>query len=68
MSREEVQHICNPLHLYCRLVDLGMSPRMAKRLGFIYEKICFSIIKRFTFQKIKVKDHGEIDISVDIKI
>ena len=33
-----VQHISNPLHVYCRLVDFGVSARFSKKLGMIYEK------------------------------
>ncbi len=35
-----VQHIANPLHIYCRLIDFGVSARVSKRLGIIYER-CF---------------------------
>lgn len=68
MSRKEVQHICNPLHLYCRLIDLGMSPKMAKRLGSIYEKVCFAIVKKLTFQKVEVKECGDVDVSVEVDL
>ena len=31
-------HRLNPLHVYCRLRDLGLSIRQAKGVGRLYEK------------------------------
>jgi len=36
-----VQHIANPLHVYCRLIDFGVSTRFSKRLCIIYEKCLY---------------------------
>ena len=33
-----IQHITNPLHIYCRLIDCGMSMKSSRRLGIFYEK------------------------------
>ena len=32
------QHITNPLHMYCRLMNGGMSFERAKKAGRIYER------------------------------
>jgi len=31
------QHIYNPTHFYCRLIDLGLDQKYAKRMAEIYE-------------------------------
>jgi len=33
-----IHHIMNPLHVYCRLIDFGMSADFSKKLGITYEK------------------------------
>ena len=66
MCRKDMQHICNPLHLYCRLIDIGVPPRLAKKIGCVYEKLCFVVIRKLTFQKVEVKECGEVDVSVDL--
>ena len=38
MNSQRIQHVMNPLHLYCRLVDFGMSVNFSKKLGITYEK------------------------------
>lgn len=43
-----MQHLTNPLHIYCRLIDLGLSAPFSRRLGVFYEKhFCCSIFKGF---------------------
>ena len=32
------QHVTNPLHIYCRLIDIGLNENFSKRLIVIYEK------------------------------
>ncbi|MFH1589257.1 MAG: hypothetical protein ABIB43_01685 [archaeon] len=32
-----IQHKDNPLHVYCRLRDLGLSKERARKLGEFYE-------------------------------
>ena len=39
-----IQHHGNPLHLYCRLRDFGVSKKLAMRLGKIYELLFKHII------------------------
>lgn len=34
-----LQHRFNPLHVYCRLCDYGLSTRAAFRLSSVYERI-----------------------------
>jgi hypothetical protein len=41
-----VQHISNPLHVYCRLMDLGMHEEFSKKLGVIYEKYFYQHLIR----------------------
>jgi hypothetical protein len=41
-----VQHISNPLHIYCRLVDLGMDEEFSKRFGIFYEKYFYRYLLR----------------------
>lgn len=36
--RNILQHWLNPLHVYCRLLDYGISPRFATRLSGLYER------------------------------
>lgn len=34
----KLQHLLNPLHIYCRLRDLGLSPELASRICSVYER------------------------------
>jgi hypothetical protein len=36
-----VQHISNPLHVYCRLVDLGMHEEFSKKCSIVYERYVY---------------------------
>ena len=36
-----VQHNANPLHIYCRLIDIGFSAEFSRRLGVLYERHFF---------------------------
>jgi hypothetical protein len=36
-----VQHITNPLHVYCRLMDLGVDEGFSKKCGVFYEKYIY---------------------------
>ena len=33
-----VRHVMNPLHVYCRLIDFGMSVGFSRKVGVTYEK------------------------------
>ena len=35
------QHVCNPLHVYCRLRDMGMDSHVAMRVCTLYERVLF---------------------------
>ena len=37
-TRTWLQHRTNPLHVYCRLMDLGLSAGDSRRLGLFYER------------------------------
>ena len=39
-----VQHVANPLHIYCRLIDFGVSQGFSRRLGVAYERYFFPLI------------------------
>jgi len=40
---EKMQHYLNPLHIYCRLRDLGISKGIAESICRIYENYVFNI-------------------------
>jgi len=44
LSRTWVQHISNPLHVYCRLLDFGLSKKFSRRLTIFYEKYLYCSI------------------------
>ncbi|MBN1849984.1 MAG: hypothetical protein JW932_15535 [Deltaproteobacteria bacterium] len=46
-----LQHYLHPLHIWCRLMDLGISRKRAIKLGRLYEELLCSIRKRR-------RDHG----------
>jgi hypothetical protein len=37
----EIKHCMNPLHIYCRLMDLGMGKRLSSFLCRFYERAIF---------------------------
>jgi copper oxidase (laccase) domain-containing protein len=39
--RYRLQHRANPLHVYCRLMDLGMGRFISRRVCTFYEKVVF---------------------------
>lgn len=41
-----MQHVANPLHVYCRLVDLGLGVHVSKRLSMFYERHFYSTFVR----------------------
>ena len=40
-----IQHKANPLHIYCRLVDMGLGVAFSRRLGVLYERYVHSLSK-----------------------
>ena len=38
-----LQHRFNPLHVYCRLRDAGLSPRAAGRVSGLYERYVYRV-------------------------
>jgi hypothetical protein len=36
--RNYFQHRFNPLHIYCRLLDYGVSRKLASRVSGLYER------------------------------
>ena len=41
--RLSLEHYLNPLHIYCRLIDIGIKREMARSLSIYYEKVLKSI-------------------------
>ncbi len=39
--REFLQHVLNPLHVFCRLRSAGLARPMAMRMSWAYEKWIF---------------------------
>lgn len=37
--KEYLRHRFNPLHVYCRLCDAGVTRHRAKRLSSFYERV-----------------------------
>jgi len=42
-----MQHRLNPLHVYCRFLDRGMSKRLSTSICKVYETVIFSWISLF---------------------
>jgi len=42
-----LHHYGNALHVYCRLRDLGVPKCIAKKIGWIYEKLIHPVIYKF---------------------
>jgi len=42
---KKTQHYLNPLHVYCRMRDLGITIKIATFLGRIYERLYNLFIK-----------------------
>ncbi|KPK29592.1 MAG: hypothetical protein AMK69_06080 [Nitrospira bacterium SG8_3] len=40
----ELQHYFNPLHIYCRLRDLGLPKSIAIYLSRFYERVIFKYL------------------------
>ncbi len=41
--REKIRHYLNPLHIYCRLINLGIKKKKAQTICKYYQKI-YSIL------------------------
>lgn len=39
--RRRLQHFLNPLHLYCRLVEAGLTEPLARRMSRAYERALY---------------------------
>ncbi|SNR75654.1 hypothetical protein SAMN04488503_1063 [Humidesulfovibrio mexicanus] len=39
--RLRLQHLLNPLHLYCRLVEAGVARSLARRMSRAYERALY---------------------------
>jgi hypothetical protein len=59
-----IQHRCNPLHVYCRLLERGLSRRVSISLCKAYEILLFNglsfIIKNFIHYCLILKRSSQI--------
>lgn len=39
--RHRLQHLLNPLHLYCRLLEAGLAEPLARRMSRAYERALY---------------------------
>lgn len=39
--RNYLQHRLNPVHMYCRLMDIGLARKSARRLCSVYERFIY---------------------------
>ena len=46
-----IQHVANPLHVYCRLIDFGVNAGFSKKLSIIYEKYLYQYLLKDLKQK-----------------
>jgi hypothetical protein len=57
-----IQHRLNPLHVYCRLLDRGVSRNLAMSAGKAYERLLFIslsfLIKTLIHFRLLVTRHG----------
>lgn len=40
--KEILRHHLNPIHVYCRLVDIGISPHSARSISMTYERLVYN--------------------------
>ncbi|WP_170304573.1 hypothetical protein [Desulfolutivibrio sulfodismutans] len=39
--KNSLQHLLNPVHMYCRLMDFGMTKNRARRMCAVYERLIY---------------------------
>lgn len=45
MLRKILEHKTNPLHVYCRLISLGLNKKSAMLIAKLYDKLIYWIMK-----------------------
>jgi len=40
-----IEHVLNPLHIFCRLRDLGINPKKSIKIAKIYDKTIFNLLR-----------------------
>lgn len=50
-----LQHYANGLHVYCRLVDLHIPVKWAKRISKAYEKVAHWVIYQHRAGRVQTK-------------
>lgn len=44
-DKNELMHIANPLHVYCRLMDRGLDRGLSVRCCTVYERTLFRVVR-----------------------
>ena len=42
--RNFLQHTFNPVHMYCRLMDIGLDKVRARKMCRVYERFIYSVM------------------------
>ena len=42
--RNACRHVLNPLHIYCRLKDIGVPVSVARKMSLVYERFVFRLL------------------------
>lgn len=45
-TKRGIRHRLNPLHVYCRLCDCGLSSERARKLSNLYERVIYKRLTR----------------------
>jgi len=56
-KRNPIEHYLNPLHIKCRLVELGISKRIVNKTIDVYEHI----VRRWLYYKLYRKERRKED-------
>lgn len=54
---EQMQHLLNPLHIYCRLIEQGYSKPEALMIANVYEQVIYKPIIIESLKQIHGEDH-----------
>jgi hypothetical protein len=46
LYKKWIQHMTNPLHVYCRLIDFGLSSGISRRLSVFYERHFYAPVSK----------------------
>ena len=58
-----IRHKANPLHIYCRLMDIGMDKYYATRISSIYEGAVYKPLDKFLLKPLhKIETYFSNDV------